>query len=255
MGAAYVPLNESVRFATDAVDLLEFANGDARSKWGSERAAMGHPVPFGLRRLEVGNEEADMKGYAAHYKLITDAVWAADPAVHVVASGRWGPSIDGNPCLSGVRCDEWDDHYCGRRRLRTAALAVTPPHRHTATPSHRHTVTPLIPPSLRCGQTAAPTIWRRSTAPTTATTARGPTCSSESLRLTARWAATDAKPFPGRLETDCGPIALLDRYYTVTIPLLYCLLDCGPATPPLRSCSPARPERFSSRAPYTRRTL
>ena len=111
MGAPYVPLNESAPFAADAVDLLEYANGAVGSKWGARRAAMGHAAPFGLTRLEVGNEEADMASYASHYKLITDAIWKADPAVHVVASGRWGPAIDGNPCLGGARCDEWDDHY------------------------------------------------------------------------------------------------------------------------------------------------
>ena len=58
MGAAYVPLNRGARFAADAVDLLEFANGDAAATaWGARRAAMGHAAPFGLRRLEVGNAE------------------------------------------------------------------------------------------------------------------------------------------------------------------------------------------------------
>ena len=58
MGAKYVPLNESAPFAADAVDLLEFANGDAAATaWGARRAAMGHAAPFGLRRLEVGNAE------------------------------------------------------------------------------------------------------------------------------------------------------------------------------------------------------
>ena len=111
MGAKYVPLNESSSFAADAVHLLQFANGAASTPWGAKRAEMGHAAPFGLARLEVGNEESDMAGYASHYKLITDAIWKADPAVHVVASGRWGPPIAGNPCLGGARCDEWDDHY------------------------------------------------------------------------------------------------------------------------------------------------
>ena len=55
-----------------------------------------------------------MAGYSSHYKLITDAIWAANPSVHVVASGRWrwpGGHAVGNPCLAGARCDEWDDHY------------------------------------------------------------------------------------------------------------------------------------------------
>jgi len=116
MGAAYVPLNESAVYAQDAVDMLEFANGANTTVWGAKRAAMGHAAPFGLRRLEVGNEEYWMTDYAEHYQLITSAIWNADPSVTVVASGRWrcGGSdscVVGNPCLTGQRCDAWDDHY------------------------------------------------------------------------------------------------------------------------------------------------
>ena len=75
------------------------------------RAQMGHAAPFGLTRVEVGNEESNMGGYAPHYKLITDKLWAKDPALTIVASGRWGPSVEGSPCLTGQRCDVWDDHY------------------------------------------------------------------------------------------------------------------------------------------------
>ena len=127
MGPGYVPLNESAQFATDAVDLLAFANDDGSSVWGRQRIAMGHASPFGLRRLEIGNEEYDLARYSTHYKLISDAVWAVDSSVHVVASGRWrwpGGFADGNPCLDGARCDEWDDHYY-RTPDEMAALGTT----------------------------------------------------------------------------------------------------------------------------------
>lgn len=72
---------------------------------------MGHEAPFGLRRLEVGNEERDMAQFAAHYALITEAVWQADPSVLVVASGKFqGASITGSPCET-QRCDLADEHY------------------------------------------------------------------------------------------------------------------------------------------------
>ena len=79
-----------------------------------------------------GNEEkllAGPDGYAAHYRLITAAIWKAYPQITIVASGRWGgDSADGHnsrgtccakgseciaasPCLNGQRCDAWDDHY------------------------------------------------------------------------------------------------------------------------------------------------
>ncbi len=49
--------------------------------------------------------------YPGHYRLITEAIWAKYPDMTVVASGRWGPDITGSPCLTGQRCDVWDDHY------------------------------------------------------------------------------------------------------------------------------------------------
>lgn len=111
MGAQY---NLSGVFAAEAVELLEFCNGDASTPYGAQRARMGHAAPFGVGRLEVGNEELDMDGYTTQYERITSAVWEQQRNVTVVASGRWGPPIAGNPCLSaGVRCDLWDDHYVG----------------------------------------------------------------------------------------------------------------------------------------------
>ena len=52
---------------------------------------------------------ASCKSQVASCKL--QAIWAKHPSVLVVASGRWGPSVAGNPCLTGQRCDTWDDHY------------------------------------------------------------------------------------------------------------------------------------------------
>eukprot|EP00047_Mylnosiga_fluctuans_P023243 m.134471 g.134471 ORF g.134471 m.134471 type:complete len:659 (+) comp9518_c0_seq3:74-2050(+) len=113
MGQPYMPLNESAVFVQDALDLVEYANGPAASTWGAARAAAGHATPFGLNRLEIGNEERLMApdDYPGHYRIITDAIWKAYPDINIIASGRWGPNITGNPCLTGQRCDMWDDHY------------------------------------------------------------------------------------------------------------------------------------------------
>ena len=79
---------------------------------------MGHADAFGLRRLEIGNEERDLtpEGYAAHYELITARLWAHDPLLTIVAAGRWRGPIDagedaGSPCRLGMRCDLLDQHY------------------------------------------------------------------------------------------------------------------------------------------------
>lgn len=112
-----VPLNESDRFVEDALDLLAFANGQTsnQSSWGGVRRQMGHEAPFALTRLEIGNEERVLHGndgYAGHYKLIADRLWATHPDLVIIASGRWlGPSVDGSPCMNGARCDVWDEHF------------------------------------------------------------------------------------------------------------------------------------------------
>ena len=118
MHAEYVPLVKSERFAQDALDLLEFANGvgaDAGANWSAMRRAMGREEPFGLNRLEVGNEERELApdGYAAHYQLISQRLWSRWPDLVIIASGRWlGPEVEGSPCMSpGMRCDIWDEHF------------------------------------------------------------------------------------------------------------------------------------------------
>lgn len=118
MEGKYPPLNgkDSQQIVQDALDLLEFANGPADgSVWGAKRALMGRIAPFGLRRLEIGNEERDMQpsGYPGFYRLISQAVWNYDPRVTIVACGFWDErvALAGNPCLSGQRCDMWDDHF------------------------------------------------------------------------------------------------------------------------------------------------
>jgi alpha-N-arabinofuranosidase len=116
MGATYIPLNQSQQFAQDALDLVEYITADASTPYGAIRAKAGHPSPFSTTtqlRLEVGNEEARMaaEDYPAHYQLITSALWGKHPEITVIASGRWGPRVIGSPCLTGQRCDAWDDHY------------------------------------------------------------------------------------------------------------------------------------------------
>lgn len=117
MLAPYASMSESERFARDALDLLDFANGET-STLAAARARMGHPASFNLRRLEVGNEERilTIEGYAAHYDLITSRLWQRYPKLQIVAAGRWrGPlsanEDPGSPCLLGMRCDMIDQHF------------------------------------------------------------------------------------------------------------------------------------------------
>eukprot|EP01060_Flectonema_neradi_P028946 TRINITY_DN3909_c0_g1_i1.p1 TRINITY_DN3909_c0_g1~~TRINITY_DN3909_c0_g1_i1.p1 ORF type:complete len:688 (+),score=153.17 TRINITY_DN3909_c0_g1_i1:48-2111(+) len=124
MTKKYVPLNESWQFAQDALDLIEYANGNTSTYWGGKRAANGHPDPFNVKYLEIGNEEQDMSstGFPPHYKMISEAVWERYPDIFVVASGSMiASSAPGHrskscfPCVGGCgfepqRCDSWDEH-------------------------------------------------------------------------------------------------------------------------------------------------
>jgi alpha-N-arabinofuranosidase len=118
LSGGYSPIGEAPLFATAAVDMIEYAIGDETTQFGQMRVAAGHPRPFDLSRVEVGNEEGHLTGvdgYAAHYRVITAAIWKAYPHMTIVASGRWGgcgdDCIGASPCLTGQRCDAWDDHY------------------------------------------------------------------------------------------------------------------------------------------------
>ena len=57
-----VPMSEMDEWVQDALDLIEWANGDVNTKWGRVRAEAGHPKPFGLKYLGIGNEEGSHPG-------------------------------------------------------------------------------------------------------------------------------------------------------------------------------------------------
>lgn len=80
-----VPIGELAPFIQDALDLVEFANGPASSEWGVKRAALGHPQPFGLKVLGIGNEQWGPQ-YIERYKLFVKALKAKYPEVQLVAA-------------------------------------------------------------------------------------------------------------------------------------------------------------------------
>lgn len=80
-------------FLQDALDLIEFANGDERTPWGSVRAGMGHREPFGLEMLGVGNEQwqTDKADFFERYEAFEKAVHAYAPDMKLIGSA--GPDI------------------------------------------------------------------------------------------------------------------------------------------------------------------
>ena len=85
------PLDQMDTYVQDALDLVEFANGPETSEWGARRAAMGHPQPFNMTMLGVGNEQWGPH-YMERYALFSQAFRARHPEIALV--GAAGPSPD-----------------------------------------------------------------------------------------------------------------------------------------------------------------
>ena len=69
---------------SDMADFMEYVNGPAKSGWGRRRGADGHPAPYGLKYIELGNEEAVNEDYWRKFKPLAEAIWAKDAGVVLV---------------------------------------------------------------------------------------------------------------------------------------------------------------------------
>ena len=101
-------------YIDDALDLIEFANGAATTKWGKVRADMGHPKPFGLEFIGIGNEQWG-KEYVERLEPFVKAIRKRYPNIKIVGSS--GPSADGDkfdylwPEMTRLKTDLVDEHY------------------------------------------------------------------------------------------------------------------------------------------------
>ncbi|CAJ1917366.1 unnamed protein product [Sphenostylis stenocarpa] len=73
-------------YVQDALDGIEFARGSSKSKWGSLRARLGHPNPFDLRYVAVGNEDCEFSNYQANYVTFHDAIRHAYPDIKIISN-------------------------------------------------------------------------------------------------------------------------------------------------------------------------
>ena len=119
----HVALDDLDSYIQDALDLVEFANGPVDSKWGKVRADMGHPAPFNLKYLGVGNEQWDYDeqhgGYGAVFterlKKFNAALRAKYPELKLI--GTTGPNSEGwdfdllQPRMKELKVDLYDEHY------------------------------------------------------------------------------------------------------------------------------------------------
>lgn len=106
--------DEMQYFVDEALDLIEFANGEPSTKWGGLRAELGHPEPFGMEYLGIGNEEVG-EGFFERYKIVADAVRARYPEIKLI--GTASPFAAGGEYERGWRharedgADFVDEHY------------------------------------------------------------------------------------------------------------------------------------------------
>jgi len=109
-----VPLDELDEYVQDALDLIEFANGDINSKWGKIRNDMGHPQPFNLKMLGVGNENWGPQ-YVERLKVFQKAIKAKYPEIKLVYSSGTDPEGEKfqllNTELRRLNVDIIDEHY------------------------------------------------------------------------------------------------------------------------------------------------
>ena len=91
------PMSEMDEWVAEAIDLIEWANGDpATNKWAKMRAEAGHPKPFNLKYLGIGNEEKISPEFTERFKYMYERVTKAHPEIVIV--GTAGPgSHPGNP--------------------------------------------------------------------------------------------------------------------------------------------------------------
>ena len=90
---APLTIAETHEYAQDLLDLIEFANGAVDTEWGALRAEMGHPEPFNLKYLGIGNENWDQV-YWDRFDILYKAVKAAHPEIEIVSSA--GPVAEGS---------------------------------------------------------------------------------------------------------------------------------------------------------------
>jgi alpha-L-arabinofuranosidase len=111
---AHVAVCDLDSYIQDALDLIEFANGDVNTTWGKVRADMGHPAPFNLQFIGIGNEQWG-KEYPERLEPFIKAIRKAHPEIKIVGSS--GPNSEGKefdylwPEMKRLKADLVDEHF------------------------------------------------------------------------------------------------------------------------------------------------
>lgn len=134
-----VPLDRLEPWIQDALDAIEYANGPIDSRFGAERARNGHPEPFGLKLVEIGNENGMFGGfggsreaYAARYRAFSDAIRSRHPEIELIANVPLGLGEDwvddhfyNSPAWFWQNANRYDAAPRGGARVYVGEYAVT----------------------------------------------------------------------------------------------------------------------------------
>ncbi len=110
-----IPLCDMDNYVQDILDLVEYANGDVTTKWGKKRAESGHPKPFNLKYIGIGNEDLITSIFEERFTIIFKAMKEKYPEITVI--GTVGPSFEGTDYHEGweiaskLSVPMVDEHY------------------------------------------------------------------------------------------------------------------------------------------------
>ena len=114
-GQQAIPMEEMDEYVQDMLDLIEYANGDTTTIWGRKRAEAGHPEPFGLEYIGIGNEDHISPKFKERFGMIQKAIKEYYPEIKVI--GTVGPQPDDEDWREGWKFaretapDLVDEHY------------------------------------------------------------------------------------------------------------------------------------------------
>jgi alpha-N-arabinofuranosidase len=114
-GQQALPMDEMQNYVQEVLDLIEWANGPETSAWGAKRAAAGHPAPFNLEYIGIGNEDKITPEFEERFTMICNAIRAKYPEIFIV--GTSGPFHSGEDFVKGwklaneLKIPIVDEHY------------------------------------------------------------------------------------------------------------------------------------------------
>lgn len=110
-----IAMGDMDAYIQDILDLIEYANGDQTTTWGRKRAQAGHPEPFGLKYIGVGNEDLITDVFVERFTMIYQALQEKHPEIKVI--GTAGPFYEGSDYTQGWKLADSlaipliDEHY------------------------------------------------------------------------------------------------------------------------------------------------